>query len=475
MFGISKATWLKKELIELLDKQEDFVSSQFLASKLTYSSVETIKKMCRELKSETEEIYAPEEAEFIIHKHHGIRFVRHTIDTQNYVDYIYSKELAYDIFLQGFLNDSIDTYDFCESVHISESKLRRKIKEINSYMATYDIHFSCTSTLSVDGPEHKIRILGAIFIFSAHRSLALVPSLTDVTFYIERTAAILDYLHIPYVEESLQILSLSVFFIERRLFRHVELTPLEQQLFYTISIPPRPDFLDTWSDDDWRLLLLVYDTFDIINLEQIIDYTPLYNQIPEDTLYIQTWIQQFEANFRPLTQLDQQIIKATLYKNYIAGHIFHVDHWLVETFQSMDFERLETNFPLYMIRFNNLWENYAALMDLSESRHFRSIHFTLCNFLLPLDTFIPTIRIYYFCDFAMLYQQYAKQFLHAHFKGRFSLEFVKSMEEADVSIICSRIKMTTSKPTVFIRSQITANDLRQVEKLFERSVNKKQR
>lgn len=475
MFGISKATWLKKELIELLDKQDDFVSSQFLASKLTYASVETIKKMCRELKVETEEIYQPEEAEFIIHKHHGIRFIRYTIDTQNYVDYIYSKELAYDIFMQGFLNESIDTYDFCESVHISESKLRRKIKEVNSYMATYDIHFSCSSTLSVEGPEHKIRILGTIFIFSAHRSLSLVPSLPDVTFYIERTAEILDYLQIPYVEESLQILALSIFLTERRLFRHVELTPVEQQLLYTVSIPPRPDFLETWSDDDWRMLLLVYDTFDIINLEQIIDYTPLYNQLSEDTLYIETWIQQFEANFCPLTHEDKQFIKATLYKNYIAGQLFHVDYWLVETFQSLDFERLETNYPLYMNRFNSLWDNYAALMGLSKSNHFRSIHFTLCNFLLPFDTFTPTVRIYYFCDFALLYQQYAKQFLQTHFKGRFSLEFVETMEEADVNIICSRIQMTSSNPTVFIRSQIPANDLLQIEQLFERSVNKKQR
>lgn len=165
MFGISKATWLKKDLIELLDKQDDFVSSQFLASKLTYASVETIKKMCRELKAEVEEIYQPDEAEFIIHKHHGIRFIRHTIHTQNYVDYIYSRELAYEVFMQTFLHKSIDTYDFCEAVHISESKLRRKIKEINGYMTVYGLHFSCGSTLSVEGPEHKIRILGTIFLF----------------------------------------------------------------------------------------------------------------------------------------------------------------------------------------------------------------------------------------------------------------------------------------------------------------------
>lgn len=475
MFGISKATWLKKDLIELLDKQDDFVSSQFLASKLTYASVETIKKMCRELKAEVEEIYQPDEAEFIIHKHHGIRFIRHTIHTQNYVDYIYSRELAYEVFMQTFLHKSIDTYDFCEAVHISESKLRRKIKEINGYMTVYGLHFSCGSTLSVEGPEHKIRILGTIFLFSSHRTLPLIPNLENVSFYIKRTSKIFDYLQIPYIQESLQTLSLSILLTERRLFNHVDLTEQEQQLFYAASIPARPPFLENWTDDDWRILLLVYDTFDIINLESVIDYAPLYHQFSKETVSLQLWIEQFEAQFRPLTTHEQQFVSATLYKNYIASQLFHIDYWLVATFNSIDFERLETIFPLYMERFNTLWESYSTAMQMRESDHFRAVHLTLCNVLIPIDSFIPTIRIYFFCDFSLLYQQYAKQFLQTHFKGRFLLAFVDTVEEADVNIICSRIQLNSAKPTVFIRSQLPANDLLQIEKLFEGSINKKQR
>jgi len=128
-----------------------------------------------------------------------------------------------------------------------------------------------------------------------------------------------------------------------------------------------------------------------------------------------------------------------------------------------------------MERFNTLWESYSTAMQMRESDHFRAVHLTLCNVLIPIDSFIPTIRIYFFCDFSLLYQQYAKQFLQTYFKGRFLLAFVDTVEEADVNIICSRIQLNSAKPTVFIRSQLPANDLLQIEKLFEGSIKKKQR
>lgn len=470
MFGISKATWLKKDIIELLDKQDDYVSSQYLASKLTYTSVETIKKMCRELKEEIETIYQAEEAEFIIHKHHGIRFLRHSIHTQDYVDFIYSKELAYEIFIQTFLNESIDTYDFCESVHISESKLRRKVKEINHYTTVYDVQFSCTSTLSVTGPEHKIRMLGAIFLFTAHRSISRISVLTNAADYIQRTKQIFDYLNISYTTNLLHTVALYVLLTERRLCQHSELTQQEHELFHAVLLPPRPNFLTHWTDVDWRLLLLTYDAFDIVNLTSVVDYTPVQQHLTEEVSCSSIWFAQFEQHFRPLAVYEQQWVQMMLTKNYIASTLFYIDFWLVATFQSIDFERLKERFPLYMEKFDCLWDHYATAMTLTNSDHFRAIHLTMCSKLIALDSFIPTVRVFYYCDFTLLYQDYAKHFLQSHFAGRFILHYVDTPEEADVNIICTIMQQPSNKPTVFIRSQMPANDLLQIEKLLMASV-----
>jgi hypothetical protein len=156
MYGISSTAWLKQNILFALEEEIQFISSRELTQIVGDYSQSTIKKICRELQEEIEQTYPTDVSTLIIDQRNGIKLTRQAcINYQKLLATIFSDELGYELLQQLLLKRSISTLTFCNSHYISESQLRRKIKEINSSLKKHNIHVTLSNEITISGEEYK--------------------------------------------------------------------------------------------------------------------------------------------------------------------------------------------------------------------------------------------------------------------------------------------------------------------------------
>lgn len=171
MFGFSKESRLKRELLLFLDQQEEYVTSETIALSLQKGTSQTVRKVLKELSLTISSLYKQEQLNLQISTKYGIGLFRYGTNFQNIFEIIYTEELVYDVFRQLILNRSFLTEDFCKTHQISVSKLRRLISRINAFLKPYDCFIKIGKKVSIVGKESQIRLLFFyVFIFCASKN-----------------------------------------------------------------------------------------------------------------------------------------------------------------------------------------------------------------------------------------------------------------------------------------------------------------
>lgn len=134
MFGITKSLLLKRDIMYVLDDQNDFIVTSEIQNKLSYSSQSTIKKACRELQFEISELYPNQEIYIEIHKRYGVKLIQTSSKLQEFWRSFFFKDISYQIYYAVLFNKQYDFEKFCLDFHLSESTLKRKINNINSFI-----------------------------------------------------------------------------------------------------------------------------------------------------------------------------------------------------------------------------------------------------------------------------------------------------------------------------------------------------
>lgn len=179
MFGFSKESRLKRELLLFLDQQEEYVTSETIALSLQKGTSQTVRKVLNELSLTISSLYKQEQLNLQISTKYGIGLFRYGTNFQNIFEIIYTEELVYDVFRQLILNRSFLTEDFCKTHQISVSKLRRLISRINAFLKPYDCFIKIGKKVSIVGKESQIRLLFLCFYILCIKKLHVLSGLNQ--------------------------------------------------------------------------------------------------------------------------------------------------------------------------------------------------------------------------------------------------------------------------------------------------------
>ncbi|MDU6523210.1 MAG: helix-turn-helix domain-containing protein, partial [Enterococcus sp.] len=141
MLGMDKNTLLKLQIIEILDCLQTPITLKELQMKIGHSSLGTIRMNCKELQGIIYNLYFEDGYSLNLRMNNGrgIQLERSSTNLQSLITYLYKSDLAFVILQKVLAERKLSAIQFCMDQTISESTLRRKIKEINQELAHYHL------------------------------------------------------------------------------------------------------------------------------------------------------------------------------------------------------------------------------------------------------------------------------------------------------------------------------------------------
>lgn len=301
-------------MLHILENQTDFISTNQLQSILGYSNMYLVKKTLRELKEEMQYFYEKEDVLLIISQRNGVRLL-HTIDNLHpfIIDFL-NNDIAIQLLITILFEREVVTETFCETFYISESSLRRKVKEINQHLDFYELKITLSRKMHLVGPENKIRLLTFALLFFIYRTS-------------EDTQWGDQYMENGHLVKQLEIyLDIHNSAIQRDILFFVVLSytisiekgepyqPEKSEIFYfdNFDFPDKPDFLFHWSLYDWKLFTMsIYST---ALHSKLLEPSQVKNLFPKNKLV--RWKQLFALNFRELTTKESLLVEESLQNNF---------------------------------------------------------------------------------------------------------------------------------------------------------------
>ncbi len=207
MFGLSLDTRIKKDLLHILDNYTDFVSTKCLVEQIEYANHYIVKKSLNELYDEIRTNYAPEDLSLKINKHRGVKLYSKNGNLYDLINSFILKDIAYKILYTVIVHRCVPSKVLCEELFISESSLRRRIKDINTDLANYQLRITFSQHIRLHGPEHMIRVIHFILLFYVYRQLENMPNLEDQIIYRQMAAQVSHYLSLPATPHQQEVLA----------------------------------------------------------------------------------------------------------------------------------------------------------------------------------------------------------------------------------------------------------------------------
>lgn len=475
IFGLSLITWLKRDIINILDEKTGYISSTELTQLIGYASHSTIKKACKELQDDIRKTYSIDQVELYINKHHGMKLIRHTMNMQLLMEQIISTELVYDILQAILYNRRFSTIVFCQTYHISESQLRRKIKELNSYLNAFNLHITVSNEIKITGEEYTIRTFHFIFLFLCHKQFSKIFWITNKEMYLNTSKKIANYLGLEIWNNQLEILSISLFVNQNAIDKNKLINSYKDPVTIDcIDVPERPDFMSNWPAADWKFMLVSLYSADFFNFNFKVDLRKLQKiQPPNNTL---RWIELFEIHFIKLDETQKTFIYEKFLKQVISTSIFELDEILISFFHSIDIKALQKLYPLYIQKFEIFWEEFSANNNKFVTDHFKIESLLTCIYIAPFNLFFQKIKIFIFSDLTYLYTNYIKERIHTYFLNHYEIIFTNIFHDADIIIgTIDFLSGTLKKDQEFIMISviISINDLRKIDNTIKKFLKNK--
>ena len=254
LFGLEKDFLLKNQLLQLLDNSSDYITFTEIACHLKYYSVELLQHTCRNIQQDFLKNYSVKQCELVIHPHFGVRLLRNSISLKELVDYYAEQELSYILLQELFRYRELIASDFYENQYVSESTLRRKIKRINQSLAHYNLRITFAYKIKLTGSELAIRSFYFYFLFLFYRQLPAVPGIAEQGFFESKAIKIQNHLGLTLSLKELGVFSLIYYVHEHGVHSGtpLRLTEKENEHFHQFDFPPKPNFLNNWSFNDWQ-------------------------------------------------------------------------------------------------------------------------------------------------------------------------------------------------------------------------------
>ncbi|OTN75827.1 hypothetical protein A5886_000903 [Enterococcus sp. 8G7_MSG3316] len=461
-------TRVKKDLLLLLNNHHDFVPTQLLVAQIGYANQYVVKKALNELFEEIRDTFDPNELSLKINKHRGVHLYSRDGNLYDALNMIISKDMGYLILITMLHKRNVPTSELCDSLFISESSLRRRIKEINQQMSFYDLRITFSKTIRLQGPEHQIRILAFSLIFYIHRSLAGLPFSVEMEKYHTLAQQVSQQLHLQTNSHQQTILSMLLFVSDPAICAGVHVVlPVQQQLYYQdLMIPDKPTFLEHWQLDDWSFLFVAVLSADWVGFDLDLDLPKTINGV--NTSASQDWLHSFETVFGDI-ETDRNRGIAQINRQLLANLFFRLDDALFDLFHFYDSQNIQQLYPAYTKTFDGAWTSFVAQHPEFDTRYARQTNLFLCVYLFPIQKVLPEIRVYNHSHLTVTTNHYVEERIKGRFFDRCKIRFTQRIEEADLIIGTHKINASTNhqQRIVMIDTALSACDLSRIEQAIE--------
>lgn len=476
MLGMDRNTLLKIQIIETLDELQVPISLKELQEKIGYASLGTIRMNCKELQMIIDQLYTEDgySLKLRMNNGRGIQLERSSTNLQNLTSYLYQHDLACEILRTILVKRQISAIQFCMDKNISESKLRRKIKEINQELADSDLYISCSAKISLKGREVDIRRFYYVFIRGLYHQFAQIAGINTDS-YFQVANQIEDYLKIRDNPTNLEMISFWLLITNQSLSKKGVLifNPSEVEQLNRFKYPKKPDFLKMWDTDEWRFFLYaIYSS--LLN-----DFELQPKHSAKEKFFIEAtahWIEAFSLNFRSLNLREQKNVERKLRQHYAALSLFKLNLPIIKQLSiNVGLTRVETQFPYYYRKFQAFWTKFTKEVPEFDRPQLKMYTFLICMTLYPLENCLPKISVYVFSELSELFGSFIQQKIDLHFKNQYHLDFVDVPQKAQLVIgtspTCNNF-LLENQESVVIRSNVSPADYRDIENILNTLVEK---
>lgn len=461
MYRITKSIWIKKEILNYLDQQNNYISTTELSEALKHTelSVSTLYKLCNELKEEIQKTYPKEKMQLIISLRHGLRLKRNNASFQPIIENLFVKDPFYIILNEVFQNKQFKTAHFCIKFHMSESQLRRRVKQINQLLNHHRLHISVSKNVTLRGDEYRCRYFYFQILLFVHQEFGNITWIDRPQLYIDSLDNIIDVLNLSITEEKKAVLAIW-FYVNDFPKQRVHLSKETKELLSIFPIPNRPAFMVHWGEDDWLFFTFFLYSSNLFGLNLTIEETSSHYQSVKPT--IDLWIQTFKKHYQVPIESFYEIADDLIYKYLLYDKLFASDSWIFLDSDEIFFEHIQQNFPNYYRIFTEFYRKYSA-NDFTNC-HQLSMRDSLmiCTNIIEIDAYLPNIHIYLYSGHDQIAHSVIKNKIQAYFSNRVILQFDSQLNHPDLFITTSKSRSDDIE-TVVIEHEITRNDILSIE------------
>lgn len=475
LFGLEKDFLLKNQLLQLLDNSSDYITFTEIACHLKYYSVELLQQTCRKIQQDFLKNYSAKQCELVIHPHFGVRLFRKSISLKELVDYYADQELSCILLQELFRYRELIASDFYENQHVSESTLRRKIKRINQSLAHYNLRITFAYKIKLTGSELAIRSFYFYFLFLFYRQLPAVPGIAEQVFFESKAIKIQNHLGLTLSLKELGVFSLIYYAHEHGVHSGtpLRLTEKENELFHQFDFPPKPNFLNNWSFNDWQFFLLFTMATDLF--EQDFDIATRDVLVPLFVFESLAWGQAFKMAFGQLTGEEQALVHEAIQKSLVLSYFISIDDEFFRLFQVINFETFQQQNPLFYQRFEQFWNDFRFKVPALDSSSFKFTSLMLASYFSPLDTQLYSVKIAVYSEVSSHFSYYLANRLTSQFKTKYDFVFITDFQQADLIITTFKLPAEEcyETPQIIIDPLLTSNDLLLIDQWIEKMIMKK--
>lgn len=441
MFGMVESTLLKKDILEYLVKEHRFVSTRELSRHFSQVSQSKLKNLCKELYKDIEDIYPNQEIALEINQHYGYRLISdHTNLSQVYYS-IFSQEIEMDICARILDERSFSTEKFCDEFGISESQLRRRIKNLNVFLEKYGLKITVAKEMKIKGREIAIRYFHFMFLFFCYTRTPSAKCLNAYKTYLHDVDVFIFQNNYVASVTQKELLGMMTYIIINAVSKKqfIEYSKEESDFLNCIEQVKQPEVVSMLPRADWNFFILFIYVWGILDIEVEIDVLQSHKVVPpKNTNY---WIDLFEEHRRKLNPEEKEYVYRRFFRHKVISDFFYVDNLLVEEFMVVDYDDVKSLNPYYWNSFIEFWDLYEAKADEFTEDYFKMGAFLTYMQLIPFDSYKKHVRIYFFCDLTVAVTNYHKERIRMNFLNRYDIEFVSQMRDADVLVSMREIDM----------------------------------
>lgn len=470
-YGLQKKIIIKKELLLLLSSYTTFVSSKEIAQQLNIDNIQQVQLLCRELADEIEEFYQPTEFELKINNN-GILLVRGSGDLKKLLNQYHYEEPSFDLVMDLFFNRVIPLTDFCQRYYVSESTVRRKVRQINKNLQDFDLRIICSHDLKLIGEEHKVLsfiVLSAYLTFQKMTN-TLVSEQTKKRSIAQTKRIVATFSDSP-TELEIDSIALiySVITISTRKGLHLD---KDWQAFSQINtdfLPEKPEFLTDWTEKDWEFFLAALYLYNFYHPTHLNDHFPArYQAIKSD------WEKIFRANFPVSLNIKDAEVQKELQRMILFCDWYPNDNYILGLFPVVSLDDLTKRYPLHLERYDSFWSEFLQKQPKLNINYFQLNSLLLTLYLTPLEKRKEHISIYLESAHNIAAVDNLKTAIYEAFWIKYQITFVDSKEEADLYV--SSIKQLSNEQVeefIPIHPLFLNNDVQLIEQKIQAVIEKK--